>query len=130
MVLTWTPAQICEENKRGTRAKHRGMAETKDGEKKREEGGGVGVGFHCCVIADEIKHCAHAVRNKSPLGHPSLITHLCELAEVNTSTLPLEHQGKEIDASYYTQYCMLDEAGLPMPAPQPPQAHRRAPQQA
>ncbi|BAT94370.1 hypothetical protein VIGAN_08096900 [Vigna angularis var. angularis] len=49
MVLTWTPAQICEENKRGTRAKHRGMAETKDREKKREEGGGVGVGFHCCV---------------------------------------------------------------------------------
>ncbi|KAG2399311.1 Pathogenesis-related PR10-like protein [Vigna angularis] len=40
MVLTWTSAQICEENKRGTRAKHRGMAETKDGEKKREEGGG------------------------------------------------------------------------------------------
>ncbi|KOM43259.1 hypothetical protein LR48_Vigan05g086300 [Vigna angularis] len=82
------------------------------------------------VIADEIKHYAHAVSNKSPLEHPSLITHLSKLAGVNTSTPLFECPRKEIDASYYTQYCMLDEAGIPMPAPQPPRPHRRAPQQA
>ncbi|KOM47550.1 hypothetical protein LR48_Vigan07g125400 [Vigna angularis] len=55
------------------------------------------------VIVDEIKHYAHAVSNKSPLGRPSLITHLCELVGVNTSTPPFERPRKEIDASYYTQ---------------------------
>ncbi|KOM52132.1 hypothetical protein LR48_Vigan09g079100 [Vigna angularis] len=81
------------------------------------------------VIANEIKQCAHAVNNKSPLGHPSLITQLCELAGVNISTPQLERPRKEIDASFYTQYCTMDEAGIPMPAPHPPRSHRRAPQQ-
>ncbi|KOM25198.1 hypothetical protein LR48_Vigan53s001300 [Vigna angularis] len=77
------------------------------------------------VIANEIKHCAHSVNNKAHLGHPSLITHFCELAWVNVSHPPFERPRKEIDASYYTQYCMLDEAGIPMPTPQPPRVHRR-----
>ncbi|KOM49820.1 hypothetical protein LR48_Vigan08g064700 [Vigna angularis] len=33
------------------------------------------------VIANEIKQCTHAASNKYPLGHPSLITCLCELAD-------------------------------------------------
>ncbi|KOM52107.1 hypothetical protein LR48_Vigan09g076600 [Vigna angularis] len=81
------------------------------------------------VIANEIKKCAQAVRNKSPLGHPSLITQLCELAGVNTTTPRLERTRKEIYAFYYTQYCMLDEAGIPMPAPHHLRVHRRVPQQ-
>lgn len=72
------------------------------------------------VIANEIKQCAHAASSKSPLGHPSLITHLFELAGMNTSTPPFERPKKEIEASYYTQYCMLDEAGLLVPPPQIP----------
>ncbi|KOM47837.1 hypothetical protein LR48_Vigan07g154100 [Vigna angularis] len=32
------------------------------------------------VIANEIQVCANTMNNKAPLGHPSLITHLCELA--------------------------------------------------
>lgn len=54
------------------------------------------------VIANEIKQCTHAASSKSPLGHSSLITHLCELAGVNTSTPPFEHPRKEINASYCT----------------------------
>ncbi|KOM47790.1 hypothetical protein LR48_Vigan07g149400 [Vigna angularis] len=80
------------------------------------------------VIAMEIQDCAHSANNKSPLGHPSLITHLCEITRVNVSTPPLERPRKEIDDSYYTQYCALDEAGQPLPPPQPPRAHRRTPQ--
>ncbi|KOM43217.1 hypothetical protein LR48_Vigan05g082100 [Vigna angularis] len=43
---------------------------------------------------------------------------------INTSC----HYWTEIDASYYTQYCMLDEAGIPMPTPQPLRVQRRVPQ--
>ncbi|KOM24658.1 hypothetical protein LR48_Vigan2400s000100 [Vigna angularis] len=82
-----------------------------------------------CMAANEINQCAHTVNNKSPLGHPSLVTQLCELVGVNISTPPLERPKKEIDASYYTQYYRLDEAGIPMPAPHPPKSHTRAPQQ-
>ncbi|KOM30079.1 hypothetical protein LR48_Vigan853s000700 [Vigna angularis] len=82
------------------------------------------------VIANEIKQCAHAASNKSPLGHPSLITHFCELVGVNTSTLPFERPKKEIDDSYYTQYCMLNEEELLASGPQPPRVHRRPPQAA
>ncbi|KOM31604.1 hypothetical protein LR48_Vigan01g115900 [Vigna angularis] len=38
------------------------------------------------------------------------------------STTNLGAQRKEIDASYYTQYCALDEPGYPMPLPQPPRS--------
>ncbi|KOM26059.1 hypothetical protein LR48_Vigan221s002100 [Vigna angularis] len=46
------------------------------------------------VIADEIQSCAHGASSKAPLGHPSLITHLCE--------------------------AVVDEPGHPAPPPQPP----------
>ncbi|KOM25980.1 hypothetical protein LR48_Vigan213s000300 [Vigna angularis] len=57
------------------------------------------------VIANEIQTCASTMKNKAPLGHPSLITHLCELAGVNTATPPLERPRKAIDEAYYRKYC-------------------------
>ncbi|KOM54727.1 hypothetical protein LR48_Vigan10g061900 [Vigna angularis] len=42
------------------------------------------------VIANEIQVCANTMNTKAPLGHPSLITHLCELAGVNISIRPFE----------------------------------------
>ncbi|KOM25469.1 hypothetical protein LR48_Vigan106s000300 [Vigna angularis] len=51
------------------------------------------------VIANEIKTYASSVNNKAPLGHPSLITHLYELAG----------------------------AAQPVPPPHPPRVHRRGP---
>ncbi|KOM49558.1 hypothetical protein LR48_Vigan08g038500 [Vigna angularis] len=79
------------------------------------------------VIAYEIQTCVSFVNNKASLGHPSLITHLCELAGVNTSTSPMERPRKEIDDSYYSQYCMMDEATQQVPPPHPPQVHKRGP---
>ncbi|KOM43024.1 hypothetical protein LR48_Vigan05g062800 [Vigna angularis] len=52
------------------------------------------------VIVNKIQTCASSVNNKAPLGHSSLITHLGEIAGVNTSTPPMERPRKEIDASY------------------------------
>ncbi|KOM41106.1 hypothetical protein LR48_Vigan04g130400 [Vigna angularis] len=77
------------------------------------------------VIANEIRTCATSVNNKAPLGHQSLITHLCELAGVNTSTPPMERPRKEIDDSYYSQYCMTDEATQQVSPPRPPRALHR-----
>ncbi|KOM47547.1 hypothetical protein LR48_Vigan07g125100 [Vigna angularis] len=76
------------------------------------------------LIAQEINDCAHSTNAKSPLGHPSLITHLCKLVGVDSSTPPFERPRKMIDRSYYMQYCLLDEEGLPIPSPQPPRPHR------
>lgn len=75
------------------------------------------------LIANEISLCAHAVH--VALGHPSLITHLCQLAGVDISTPPLERPRKAIDISYYFQYCLLDEDGVIIPPPQPPRIHHR-----
>ncbi|KOM37678.1 hypothetical protein LR48_Vigan03g106000 [Vigna angularis] len=57
------------------------------------------------VIADEISVCANTSNNKAPLGHPSLITHLCKIAGVDTSAPPFERPRKAIDEAYYRQYC-------------------------
>ncbi|KOM55758.1 hypothetical protein LR48_Vigan10g165000 [Vigna angularis] len=65
------------------------------------------------VIANEIQVCANTMNNKAPLGNPSLITHLCELAGVNISTPPFERPRKAIDEAYYRQYCGRDEAAQP-----------------
>ncbi|KOM37454.1 hypothetical protein LR48_Vigan03g083600 [Vigna angularis] len=59
------------------------------------------------------------------LCHPSLITHLCEIAGVDTSLPPFEKPRKTIDRSYYLQYCLIDEDGQNITAPQPPRRHRR-----
>ncbi|KOM26108.1 hypothetical protein LR48_Vigan231s001300 [Vigna angularis] len=66
------------------------------------------------VIANEIQVCANTMNNKAPLGHPSLITHLCELARVNISAPPFERPRKAIDEAYYRQYCGGDEAPQPV----------------
>lgn len=79
------------------------------------------------VIADEIQSCAHSASNKAPLGHPSLITHLCETASINVSQPPLKHPRKEIDASYYTQHYPLEEPGQPMQSPAQEPIHVAAP---
>ncbi|KOM40830.1 hypothetical protein LR48_Vigan04g102800 [Vigna angularis] len=67
------------------------------------------------VIANEIQMCANTMNNKAPLGHPSLITHLCKIAGVDTSAPPLERPGKFIDEAYYRQYCGGEEAAQPVP---------------
>ncbi|KOM51840.1 hypothetical protein LR48_Vigan09g049900 [Vigna angularis] len=81
------------------------------------------------VIASEIQTCASTMNNKAPLGHPFLITHLYELAGVNTSSPPLERPRKAIDEAYYKQYCGGDEVAQSIPPRRssrrrgPPQAH-------
>ncbi|WVZ21426.1 hypothetical protein V8G54_008748 [Vigna mungo] len=62
---------------------------------------------------------------KAPLGHPSLITYLCALAGVDTSEAPFKRPRATINRAYYTQYCLLDEEGLPIPPPLPPRRYRR-----
>ncbi|KOM58164.1 hypothetical protein LR48_Vigan11g119800 [Vigna angularis] len=76
-------------------------------------------------IATEINDCANTPLNNTPLGHPSLITHLCALAGVDTSNPPFERPRKTIDRSYFLQYCSIDEEGQHIPPPQPPRPHRR-----
>ncbi|KOM27040.1 hypothetical protein LR48_Vigan375s001000 [Vigna angularis] len=68
------------------------------------------------VIADEISVCANTSNNKAPLGHPSLITHLCKIAGVDTSAPPFERPRKAIDEAYYRQYCGGEEAAQPVPS--------------
>ncbi|KOM40855.1 hypothetical protein LR48_Vigan04g105300 [Vigna angularis] len=79
------------------------------------------------VIDNEIQVCANTMNNKAPLGHLSLIAHLCELAGVNMSTLPFERPRKAIDEAYYRQYCGGDEAAQPLP-PRHPRRGRGPPQ--
>ncbi|KOM57542.1 hypothetical protein LR48_Vigan11g057500 [Vigna angularis] len=67
------------------------------------------------VIADEISVCDNTSNNKAPLGHPSLITHLCKIAGVDTSAPPFERPRKAIDEAYYRQYCGGEEAAQPVP---------------
>ncbi|KOM26399.1 hypothetical protein LR48_Vigan264s000900 [Vigna angularis] len=67
------------------------------------------------VIADEISVCANTSNTKAPLGHPSLITHLCKIAGVDTSAPPFERPRKAIDEAYYRQYCGGEEAAQPVP---------------
>ncbi|KOM26397.1 hypothetical protein LR48_Vigan264s000700 [Vigna angularis] len=71
--------------------------------------------------------CASGVTSKAPLGHPYLITHLCEAADIDVSRPPLERPRKELDAAYFTHYCAVDEPGHPAPPPQQPKVHNRAP---
>ncbi|KOM25676.1 hypothetical protein LR48_Vigan151s001500 [Vigna angularis] len=67
------------------------------------------------VIADEIRICANTTNNKAPLGHPSLITHLCKIAGVDTFAPPFERPRKAIHEAYYRQYYGGEEAAQPIP---------------
>ncbi|KOM37688.1 hypothetical protein LR48_Vigan03g107000 [Vigna angularis] len=79
------------------------------------------------VIPNEIQMCANTMNTKAPLGHPSLITYLCELAGVNIFVPPFERSKKAIDEAYYRKYCGGDEAAQPVP-PLRPRRGRRPPQ--
>ncbi|KOM43473.1 hypothetical protein LR48_Vigan05g107700 [Vigna angularis] len=67
------------------------------------------------VIVEEIKSCARVVSSRTPLGHPSLITHLCEIMGVDVSMPPLENPWKELDEAYFTYYYTTKEQGPTMP---------------
>ncbi|KOM47377.1 hypothetical protein LR48_Vigan07g108100 [Vigna angularis] len=67
------------------------------------------------VIANEISVCANTTNSKAPLGHPSLITYLCKIAGVDTSTPPFERPRNAIGEAYYRQYCGGEEAAQPVP---------------
>ncbi|KOM27049.1 hypothetical protein LR48_Vigan377s000900 [Vigna angularis] len=79
------------------------------------------------VIAEEMKSCARAVSSRTPLGHPSLITHLCEIMGVDVSVPPLEQPRKELDEAYFTYYCSIEEQATIRPSQQAPRGHKRAP---
>ncbi|KOM40803.1 hypothetical protein LR48_Vigan04g100100 [Vigna angularis] len=72
----------------------------------------------------------HFQRNRRDLPIHIRRSFLTSWQSVNTSSPPFEQPRKEINASYYTQYCMPDEEGVLVPGPQPPRAHRRHPQAA
>ncbi|WVY98506.1 hypothetical protein V8G54_030657 [Vigna mungo] len=76
-------------------------------------------------ISNEITTCTHPTNVKSPLGHPSLIIQLCELAGVDISTPPFEVPRKAIDLAYFEKYC-LDKEDIVIPPPQSPRLHRRS----
>ncbi|KOM49915.1 hypothetical protein LR48_Vigan08g074200 [Vigna angularis] len=80
-----------------------------------------------CSHVSDITVCANTMNNKAPLGHPSLITHLCELAGVNIYAPPFERPMKAIDEAYYRQYCGGDEAAQRVP-PHRPRRGRGPPQ--
>ncbi|KOM37621.1 hypothetical protein LR48_Vigan03g100300 [Vigna angularis] len=82
------------------------------------------------VIANEIQMCANTINNKAPLGQPSLITHLCKIAGVDTSAPPFERPRKEIDEAYYKQYCGSEEAAHPVPPRRPHRERGQAQSQA
>ncbi|KOM29980.1 hypothetical protein LR48_Vigan845s000800 [Vigna angularis] len=71
------------------------------------------------LIVEEIYQCAHTVRNKSPLGHPSLVTHLCQLARDYIYLPPFERPRRTIDLAFYTPYC-LDDKESPTATPSSP----------
>ncbi|KOM54643.1 hypothetical protein LR48_Vigan10g053500 [Vigna angularis] len=79
------------------------------------------------LISKEIHQCAHTAGPKAPLGHPSLVTHLCQLAGVDVSTPPFERPRKTIDFSFYMQYCIPDDDGPVAPPPPLPARHRARP---
>ncbi|WVZ24582.1 hypothetical protein V8G54_003126 [Vigna mungo] len=83
-------------------------------------------------IAQEIFDCAQSTNPKAPLGHLSLVVHLCTLVGVFTTVDPFERPRKTINRAYFRQYCVVDEAALPIPDPHPPRPRqpRRDAQQA
>ncbi|KOM42759.1 hypothetical protein LR48_Vigan05g036300 [Vigna angularis] len=75
------------------------------------------------LIANEIRNCANST--KAPLGHPSLITHLCKQEGVDTTIPPFEHPRKPIDMGYYTPFCLDADDGVASPPPRSPRIHAR-----
>nr|KYP45276.1 hypothetical protein KK1_033150 [Cajanus cajan] len=69
------------------------------------------------IICMEISGCANSAPG-SALGHPSLITQLCQLAGVDVHSPPFEGPGRAIDSRYISAYCQ-DRAPPAIPAPEP-----------
>nr|KYP37349.1 hypothetical protein KK1_041442 [Cajanus cajan] len=57
------------------------------------------------LIAEEIQSCADSIIGNAKLGHPSLITHLCKRAGVDTSVGPFERPRQSIDVRYVSAHC-------------------------
>nr|KYP48373.1 hypothetical protein KK1_029987 [Cajanus cajan] len=77
------------------------------------------------IICMEISGCANSAPS-SALGHPSLITQLCQLAGVDVHSLPFEGPGRAIDSRYISAY-FQDRAPPVVPAPEP--IHAAGPQE-
>nr|KYP71589.1 hypothetical protein KK1_010854 [Cajanus cajan] len=77
------------------------------------------------IICIEISGCANSAPG-SALGHPSLITQLCQLAGVDVHSPPFEGPGRAIDSRYIFAYCQ-DRAPPNVPAPEP--IHAAGPQE-
>nr|KYP46937.1 hypothetical protein KK1_031419 [Cajanus cajan] len=75
------------------------------------------------IICMEISGPANSAPG-SALGHPSLLTQLCQLAGVDVHSPPFEGPGRAIDSRYISTYCQ-DRA--PPAAPEP--IHAVAPQE-
>nr|KYP33351.1 hypothetical protein KK1_045803 [Cajanus cajan] len=56
------------------------------------------------IICMEISGCANSAPG-STLGHPSVITQLCQLVGVDVHTPPFEGPGRAIDSKYISAYC-------------------------
>nr|KYP43974.1 hypothetical protein KK1_034558 [Cajanus cajan] len=69
------------------------------------------------IICMEISGCAN-LPPSSALGHPSLITQLCQLAGVDVHSPPFEGPGRVIDNRYISSY-FQDRAPPAVPAPEP-----------
>lgn len=59
------------------------------------------------LIAQEINDYAHSANSKSPLGYPSLITYLCELAGVDSSTPLLRGHARLIGPTTCNTTCLM-----------------------
>nr|KYP61977.1 hypothetical protein KK1_016492 [Cajanus cajan] len=77
------------------------------------------------LICMEISGCANSAPGFA-LGHPSLITQLCQLAGVDVHSPPFEGPGRAIDSRYISAYCQ-DRAPPAVPAPEP--IHAAGPQE-
>nr|KYP32601.1 hypothetical protein KK1_046673 [Cajanus cajan] len=69
------------------------------------------------ITCMEISGCANSTPG-SALGHPSLITQLCQLAGVDVHLPPFEGLGRAIDSRYISAY-FQDRAPLAVAAPEP-----------
>nr|KYP37184.1 hypothetical protein KK1_041647 [Cajanus cajan] len=77
------------------------------------------------IICIEISGCANSAPG-STLGHPSLITQLCQLAGVDVHSPPFEGPGRAINSRYISAY-FQDRAPPAVAAPEP--IHAAGPQE-
>nr|KYP37689.1 hypothetical protein KK1_041109 [Cajanus cajan] len=76
------------------------------------------------IICVKISGCANSPPSAA-LGHPSLITQLCQLTGVDVHSPPFEGPGRAIDSRYISSYCQ--DRQPPVAAPEP--IHAAGPQE-